>query len=154
MDEQVSKLFNLLREIVDCCQTRESFQAESYNLTISEARCLYQMLIDDCESTAKLAEKLGIAKSRITRIVDGLVEKNLVIRSEDAKDRRFMLVKFTAKGKEIAENHASFMFKLHKEVFNTIPVDKHEATIKHLEILSTAIKSVRTRLEAGEFTVK
>ena len=132
MDEQVNRLFNLLKEIVDCCQTRESFQADSYDLTISEARCLYLMHMENCTSTAKLAEKLNIAKSRITRIVDGLVGKDLVVRTEDSQDRRFMLVNFTAKGKEIAENHASFMFMLHNEVFSTIPEDKRNQTIEFL----------------------
>ena len=88
MDELALKLFALLKEISLCCQDREVIQAKTFGLTPAEARCLIVLKLNDIRTTADLAEKLFVAKSRITRILDGMVKKGLVTRSEGLEDRR------------------------------------------------------------------
>lgn len=50
-----------------------------------------------------LADSLGVSLSSISRAVDGLVQKRLVTRAEDERDRRVRRVAITAKGQRLAD---------------------------------------------------
>ena len=131
---------------------REAYQANSYDLTVSESRCLTAMLFENCMSTGDLAEKMCVAKSRITRIVDGLVRKGLVSRMENKNDRRVILLKLTQKGRKIAEEQAEFMLQLHKEVLENLPQKQTDSVISMLESLSKSMNEIKNRIESGEFS--
>ena len=153
MENQAHRLYALLKEIVECCQEREAIQAKHYGLTIAESRCLTAVKLDHCRTTTDLAEKLFVAKSRITRIVDGLVEKGLVNRGEDASDRRIRLVHLTAKGSEVTDKLIVFMYFLHNQVLEALPASYRHETIAALGALKEAMNSVRIRLRNGEITM-
>jgi DNA-binding MarR family transcriptional regulator len=55
-------------------------------------------LRDEVYSVSTLANMLGIFPPGVTRILDRLVEENLVSRGEDPEDRRRVLVHRTAEG--------------------------------------------------------
>ena len=131
---------------------REAYQANSYDLTVSESRCLTAMLFENCKSSGDLAEKMCAAKSRITRIIDGLVRKGLVSRMENKNDRRVILLKLTKKGRKIAEEQAEFMLQLHKEVLENLPQVQTDSVISMLESLSKSMNKIKNRIESGEFS--
>ena len=151
MEDVAHRLYTLLKEVVECCQEREAFQARQLGLTIAESKCLVAIKLDHCRTTTDLAEKLFVAKSRVTRIIDGLVKKELVNRGEDAADRRIRLVRLTRKGIDIANKHISFMLYLHGEVINSLPESYRQETITALGALKEAMNSVRIRLRNNEF---
>ena len=128
-------------------------QARIYGCTPAEARCLVTIKLEKCRNTADLAAALSVAKGRVTRILDGLVDKGLVTRSEDANDRRLCLIHLTPKGIESTENLMSFILMLHGEVLKTLPNNLQRDTFQVLEVLKQATNSVRQRLELGEFSV-
>ena len=149
VDEQANQLFILLREITQCCQEREAMQAKLHGLTTVEARTLVTMKLHHCRTTADLAEELFVAKSRVTRIMDRMVKRGFVTRSEDAEDRRRCLVHLTPKGIETTERLLSFILSLHREVLKAIPESSRAETLAMLGVLKEAMNSVRTRLREG-----
>jgi DNA-binding MarR family transcriptional regulator len=68
------------------------------DLTLPQLRMLY-LLVHDGEQTASgLARRLGVAPSTVTGLVDRLVERGVVARSEDRNDRRTIWVRATDDG--------------------------------------------------------
>ena len=145
-------LYSLLKEISECCQERENILAQKLGCSPAEIRCLITMKLTECGNTAELSEAMGVAKSRVTRILDGLVAKKLVKRSEDRNDRRLCLIRFTAKGLEVAEELISTILCLHDEVFNDLPDNIREQTLDVLTALRSTMNAIKKRLQAGEFT--
>jgi DNA-binding MarR family transcriptional regulator len=147
MDELALKLFAILKEISLCCQDREVIQARAFGLTPAEARCLIALKLNTIHTTADLAGKLLVAKSRVTRILDGMVKKGLVTRREGLEDRRTCLVNLTPQGEKITEQYFDALLEVHREVLKTLP-DKHrDAALKILESLFEAMDTVKTRLD-------
>ncbi len=54
------------------------------------------------QSPADLASYIGIDRSAITRLVDRLAAKGLVVRQQDASDRRGITLALTPEGKKLA----------------------------------------------------
>jgi DNA-binding MarR family transcriptional regulator len=102
---------------------------------------------DNCQSTSDLASHLGVAKSRITRIADMLVEKELVTRNQNAGDRRLCLLKLTPKGDRLANDLVESFMELHGEVIQALPTGSQSETLSTLAALSEAMNSIRMRLK-------
>ena len=54
-------------------------------------------------SAGQLAQRFGVSRPTITRMVDGLVKKGLVERHAGAEDRRVALTTLTAQGSQMLE---------------------------------------------------
>jgi DNA-binding MarR family transcriptional regulator len=54
-------------------------------------------------AAGELAERFGVSRPTITRMVDGLVKKGLVERRPGAEDRRIALTSLTAQGRALHE---------------------------------------------------
>ncbi|TKJ39128.1 hypothetical protein CEE37_11965 [candidate division LCP-89 bacterium B3_LCP] len=148
MNDRAFQFYELLKDITSCCQEREILQAAKYNLTISEARCLISLELNACKTTADLADNMLVAKSRVTRVVDGLVKKGLVGRCEDKDDRRICQVSLTNEGNRIAVDLFGFILSLHEEVLGKLPDDLRDDTITNLSLLRDAMHHVKDRLIA------
>jgi DNA-binding MarR family transcriptional regulator len=55
-------------------------------------------------SPSELAEKTSVRRDKITRVVDRLVEKDLVLRENDNEDRRRVILTLSAKGRHVCES--------------------------------------------------
>ncbi|MBU0517661.1 MarR family winged helix-turn-helix transcriptional regulator [bacterium] len=148
------QLYKTLREITVCCQEREELQARSFGLTSAEARCLNVMLLSDIRNTAELAEKMLIAKSRVTRILDGLVKKDLVIRSESKADRRLCLVTLTAAGSRIATGLMESILKVHEEVLKGLPEAERDNVLNTISSLYDEMLIVKRKLQKESGSIK
>jgi len=153
MDAKAYRLLVLLREISGCCQVREEIQAKNYELTVAEARCLMIIKIDGCGTTTELAERMQVVKSRITRIVDGLVEKKLISRKENSADRRVIRMQLTHRGADIARELTLNVLAIHREVLEELDIQRADEIIGSLTDIRDAMNSVKSRLEQGEFKI-
>jgi DNA-binding MarR family transcriptional regulator len=71
--------------------------AAACELSLAQFRILAQIAAGD-ERSSLLAERLAVAKPTITAVVDGLVERGLVVREAVVGDRRSIRVALTAAG--------------------------------------------------------
>ena len=70
------------------------------NLNQTHRRTL--LFLNDVEETTmtELHKTIGLEKGSLTTVIDQLIEKELVERKGDKKDRRKVLISLTAKGRE------------------------------------------------------
>lgn len=81
----------------------------------------------------ELAKVLGVSHSRITRIMDNLVSKKLVMRKPSEKDRRCWFAIITDKGKKLAENSQQTVVDHQKKIMSQIPKKEIEAIFNALK---------------------
>jgi DNA-binding MarR family transcriptional regulator len=73
---------------------------DSVGLTPNQYRVL-TLIADGDPSMRELSVRLVMKPPNITTLIDGLVERNLVVRSRDADDRRRQVVALTARGRRV-----------------------------------------------------
>ena len=80
-DLQLRQFQSLILRMFQCCQERMQYQSERFGLPDAELRCLMLFGEDKYCTSKGLSAKMNVVKSRITRIVEGLENKNMVQRT-------------------------------------------------------------------------
>ncbi len=93
----------------------------------------------------ELAKVLNVSHSRITRIMDNLVSKKLVMRKPSEKDRRCWFAIISDKGKKLAENSQQTIVDQQKKILSQIPDKEIEGIYKALK---TYVDKYETVLKA------
>ena len=96
-NQTAERLANLTFSLLANCQEKEVRLAEIHNLTQAEFRCLRLFGTDESVNNKQIAERMNLSPSRLTRIIDGLVEKEYINREIDPNDRRNMRVMLSQK---------------------------------------------------------
>ena len=76
-----------------------------------------------------LSEKIGVDNSTATRLIDGMVRLNLVIKRKSHLDKRITIVLLTEKGELTSEEIENKLDIIGEEIFNQIPME-HQDDIK------------------------
>lgn len=90
-------------------------------------------------SLNELAELLGLENSTMSRTVNNLVTNGLVKRDINAKDRRYVTISLTERGKEVFEDIEGSMDGYYRKLYETIPEDKRSQVIESLQVLNEVI---------------
>jgi DNA-binding MarR family transcriptional regulator len=143
---QANRLQDLISEIVDCCQEKTFFQAKKFNLTQAELKCLLLFKEGRYLTVKGLAQKLDVAKSRVTKIVDGLVRKKIVQRLNDPEDARVTLLGLTAEGQKQLEAAASFLENIHHSLLQELKETDRNNVLTSLETLRSSMEIIKSRL--------
>lgn len=132
--------------MLECCEDRKLYESNRFNLPYAELKCL--MLFDgERYLTVKgIAQKLEVAKSRVTKIVDGLIEKGLVERMDDPKDARIKLINLTPEGRHKSEGIASFQREIHQKILLQMDTEERKSMLSYLEMLRSAMEAVKGQL--------
>jgi DNA-binding MarR family transcriptional regulator len=88
-----------------------------FGMTVREASVLLRCVEARRITPGQLAIALGRDKGKITRFVDRLESSRLLTRDIDPRDRRFSILKPTAKGKKLAWALTSVFDSIRKELF-------------------------------------
>lgn len=76
-------------------------QVEAEGVTVAEWAVLREMLELGPVSPSHLAERLGMSRGAISKLVERLFQKQLVERSSSVEDRRSQSVAITSRGKKL-----------------------------------------------------
>ena len=98
-------------------QTSLDRRFRRFGMTVQEASVLLRCVEARRITPGQLAIALGRDKGKITRFVDRLESSRLLTRDIDPRDRRFSILKPTAKGKQLARAMASVFDSIRKELF-------------------------------------
>ena len=77
-----------------------------YGLSHAQVGMLYLLHYHGDTSVKESADFLGVTKSAITQLLDPLVDKDLVSRASDSRDRRIVRLNLTNKGKAVLKKLA------------------------------------------------
>jgi Transcriptional regulators len=83
---------------------------------------------------------MNLSPSRLTRIIDGLVGKEYIIREIDPNDRRNMKVCLSTRGQLLVQQLNKSYIEIHKEILQDIEEDQHQSLITAMTHLLSALE--------------
>lgn len=143
LPEQLRQFQETMLKLLQCCQERLRYQSEKFELPDAELRCL--MLFEgERYLTAKgIAGKMCVVKSRVTKVIDGLVKKGLIQKVADPEDSRVSLLNLTPKGQKKLGEIKVFNDLIHKEVLVNMEPAQRKVMLMNLDMLKASMESVK-----------
>lgn len=92
-----------------------SLSRPSLNITVEQWRILFYLWNEDGINQQELAKRASKEKSTITRQIEGLVKKELVIKQKGGIDKRDKLIYLTENGKKIETEALSVAWDITQE---------------------------------------
>lgn len=145
LERQTASLRDLITEMIHCCEDRNLLQAKRFNLPYTELKCLLLFNGEKYLTVKGMALKLGVAKSRVTKLIDNLSERGLVGRIDDPKDARIRLISLSPKGKVLADQIEEFQEHLYQEILLQLQTQERIEIISHLGVLRSAMEVVKKK---------
>jgi len=140
---QLDKFQDLIARLFQCCQERMQYQCERFQLPDAEFRCL-GLFGEERYLTAKsIAHKMNVVKSRVSKIIDGLIKKDLIQRIKDPEDSRVQLLSLTPSGQKKINEINGFMEEVYGQVLSQMAPDQRQAMLTNLDILKASMEAVK-----------
>jgi len=143
LNYQTSRLQNLIGEMLQCCEDRKLLQSQKFELPYSELKCLMLFNGERYLTVKGIAQRLEVAKSRVTKIINGLIDKGLVRRIEDPDDGRIKLISLTPIGEEKSKDIEAFQREIHQKILLNLGSDERKTVLSNLDLLRTAMEAVK-----------
>lgn len=119
------------------------YQCERFGLPDAELRCL-MLFGEERYLTGKgIAFKMNVVKSRVSKIVEGLLKKKLVQRFKDPEDSRVSLLSLTPQGHKKLNQINGFLEDIHYQMLLQIAPDQRKAVLTNLDILKASMEAVK-----------
>ena len=90
----------------------------------------------------ELATVLNVSHSRVTRVMDNLVERDLVSRRPSVEDRRCWYAEITERGKKMAEASQQTVLDQQNRIINILTPEKADSIFKAFEQYVKAYEKV------------
>ncbi len=143
---QGRRLGELMEELVKCCQDKTVIQSERFGLNVSELKTI-MLFKDEKYLTVKgISRRLSVAKSRVTKILNGMIKKGLLQRRFDPVDKRVKLFSLTPKGRKILRDIDGFTSNINTRILLRMDPVQRKALIGGLTILSSCIEEVKNEI--------
>jgi len=140
---QLEQFQELITKLFQCCQERMQYQCERFQLPDAELRCL-GLFGEERYLTAKgIALKMNVVKSRVSKIIDGLIKKKLIQSIKDPEDSRISLLSLTPQGHKKLNEINSFLKSIHGQVLSQMAQDQRQAMLTNLDILKASMEAVK-----------
>ena len=134
--ETTRRLASLVRHLMTT-SGRDFLQAiDDLELSLTQLKLLNILWEDEEGSLKELADHLGLSLPAVSRAVDGLVQRGLLTRVEDAQDRRMKRVGLSRKGRKLAEDLIQLRFAGLDKFVAGLSARERSALDKALELLS------------------
>jgi DNA-binding MarR family transcriptional regulator len=86
---------------------------------------------------------MNVVKSRVSKIIEGLLKKKLVQRIKDPEDSRVSLLSLTPEGHEKINQINEFLKDVHQQALLQIAPDQRKAVLTNLDILKASMEAVK-----------
>ena len=140
---QLKHFQHLIRRLFECCQERYQYQSERFGLPDAELRCLMLFGEERYLTPKGIAQKMNVAKSRVSKIINQLVKKKLVRRIKDPADSRVHLLSLTAAGRTMWREIDEFLNDLSEKILLQVDADQRTALLNHLSILERSMEAAK-----------
>ena len=132
---QLEQFQNLVNKLYQCCQERMQYQSDRFDLPDAELRCLMLFGEERYLTPKGIAQKMNVVKSRITKIIDGLIRKGFIQRIKDPEDSRIHLLSLTSQGQRKFEEVKAFLNDVHRQVLTRITPEQRSTLLINLDLL-------------------
>ena len=110
-----------------------------FGVTTSQGRTVLSFPVRGSVNMNELSDSVGVDNSTMTRMIDHLVDKGLVYRKADIKDRRLVRVGLTLSGKKLHRELKKALHTFYRDSLDEIRETERLMIIKSLERLSNSI---------------
>jgi DNA-binding MarR family transcriptional regulator len=86
---------------------------------------------------------MNVVKSRVSKIIDGLIKKKLIQRISDPEDSRIKLLSLTPQGQKKVNEIDTFMGDVYSQVLAQMAPDQRQAMLTNLDILKASMEAVK-----------
>ena len=140
---QLKQFQELIAKLFQCCQERMQYQCERFDLPDAELRCLVLFGQERYLTAKGIAQKMNVVKSRVSKIVDGLIRKKLIQRIKDPEDSRISLLSLSPQGQKKLNEINGFLENVHHQVLSQMAPDQRTAMLTNLDILKASMEAVK-----------
>lgn len=124
---------------------------KKYNLTITEIRILLFLAMNENKNTARdMTEDIMIAKSHISLSVESLINKEIVIKIPDEKDKKKMHLIICSNKKYIIEELLERQKELNNSITRGLTTEEVEELGRLLDKVRINIKNLIEKFETYE----
>jgi DNA-binding MarR family transcriptional regulator len=106
-------------------------------VTVAEWVVMREMFDDEETSPGVLAERIGMTRGGVSKLVDRLVSKKLITRRERSDDRRFQSIALTVAGRRLIPQLATLADQNDEEFFHPL------STVERAALIATMKKLVQ-----------
>jgi DNA-binding MarR family transcriptional regulator len=138
---QGERLYDVFAELVRAYQFRDRDQTCCRGLSVSQCYALETLLSNGPTTMSELARTLYLEASTVTRIIDRLVDADLVERTASDSDRRVCRVAVTDAGRRLVLRIRDDLIDEHVWVLQQVPTKSREAVITALDHLLDAFRT-------------
>jgi DNA-binding MarR family transcriptional regulator len=110
-----------------------------FGVTSAQGGTLLNLPSETTLSMNELSKSVGVDNSTMTRMINQLVEKGLVFRRQDEKDRRLVCVGLTDAGQKLQGDLSGALAGFYKDSLDEIAEQERQVIIQSLEKLNKAI---------------
>jgi DNA-binding MarR family transcriptional regulator len=139
-NQTAERLADLTFSLLQRCQEKEAWLAEEHGLFQAEFKCLRLFGSNETLNNTQISKRMNLSPSRLTRIIDGLVQRGYMKREIDQTDRRNMRVFLSRRGKILTNKLDKAFVDIHYQILQDIDVSQHESLITAMENLHLAIE--------------
>lgn len=142
-ENQLKQFQELIAKLFQCCQERMQYQCERFELPDAELRCLVLFGQERYLTAKGIAQKMNVVKSRVSKIVDGLIRKKLIQRIKDPEDSRISLLSLSPEGQKKLNEINDFLEGVHYRVLSQMAPDQRMAMLTNLDILKASMEATK-----------
>jgi len=99
---------------------------------------------------SNIGASVGITNAASSQLVDRLVNQGLLVRTEDAHDRRMKQVALSVKGRELIEQGIEARLKWMEELTTALTAEEQAAIIQALTLLNQAARKLDPKTTSTE----
>lgn len=140
----MDELGSIIKRVSDQCTSREMEIAAHYCLTLSESRAVRCFKSQDEKiKMTELSNRMELAESRITRIIDCLVRKKYILRESSIEDRRVVYIGLTEKGRSVFTDLVETCDQLWQQIWKLLPDQIKGSIITDFKILDQVLDRIK-----------
>jgi len=140
---QIREFQRHITKLFQCCMERMQYQSERFRLPDAELRCLMLFGDERYLTPGGIAQKLNVVRSRVSKIVDGLIKKKLIQRTKDPEDSRIYLLSLTPDGQRKWDKINEFVQQTNHEILSQMLPEQRSSLIINLGILEASMEVVK-----------
>lgn len=140
-----NEVTDLTDELVALCRIFAAFEKEQVccgDVTVAQCVVL-QSLLEQPSEAAVLAERNGVSRPAMTRLVDGLERREWVVRTRDPEDRRHVTIELTDAGRREAQMLYDRTKQAVETVLGRVPRGKRNQVIESIKLLREILDECR-----------
>jgi DNA-binding MarR family transcriptional regulator len=149
MVERIEKALDVLHQIAERDLTAQTRDAEDNGLTPAQIRVLRHVHLHQHPSVRSIADGLMVSPPAATQLVNKLVAKDLVVRSERKEDRRAVDVRLTVRGNTIAQRLIRDRRRRLSRLLARMPAKSQRELARGLEAFLSATLSNEQSIEGA-----